>query len=153
MNLKITVSKAKNEAQMLPQHSIFPFPVNYRKEQLILFRKNLDCVLSKSRHMPSDKGGRGLQGVHAHPLFFWNCTLPGMFSSKFTFASFSRASKSFLSLALSESRRRTCIQNSNCILSFDRRRKINWNVVLCLFFQGDTCFYNFYVKSSFSGFR
>ena len=58
---------------------------------------------------PQEWGRGGVRGLMAPSHFFWNRILPGMFSWKFSFVSFSKPSKTFLAPAFPKSRRGLCV--------------------------------------------
>ena len=68
----------------------------------------------------SDEGGGGGWTTKAKPPthVFWNRTFLGTFSLEFSFVSFSKTSKTFLALALPESRWGFCCKNTCSVSDF-----------------------------------
>ena len=78
--------------------------------------------LCRGAYKASGKGGRGRghdphHHYHHHHHFFWSCTVPGMFSWKLAFQSFSKAPKTFLAPAFPESHRGPCVYNLHFLKS------------------------------------
>ena len=85
---------------------------------------------------PSTKAG-GTRGAMVRH-FFWNRAMPGMFSWKFTFLSFSNASNNFLAHALPESRRGSWnIHWSYWLWFFDQHFSYywEWDVLVVSYWQ------------------